>query len=633
MAGMLRVTDSMLQNSTLRSLQDNLRSIAQSNNQISTGQKFQVVSDSPMSVRRLISWETVVERNEKYQTNIEFSSSRLGASETALDEMSEMIIRARQIALQQINGSSTNQTRANSAVEVDSLINESLTLVNRKFGDRYLFGGTRVDEAPFERSGNFVSYQGDDTEPMIEIAPSMMFESSVSGVRAFGGFSSEITSAADLDPVAVMTTSLNMLNNGRGVAKGMVEIRDGLGDRELVDLSGAKTLDDVVNMLNDSGFIDSVALLPDGKGLQLQKSGANLSILDVNGGTTASDLGIVGTGMGPVALGGDFDPMVMPMTPLNELVGGNGVDMTGFTITNGDVSANIDLTGATTVEDLLNAINSSGTNAMARLSEDGRSIQILSTLAGAGLFIEENGGTTAADLGFLLSPNDTPIDRLHQGAGLGTAAGPDFRITAADGTSFEVDISTALTVGDVVELVNNHPDNGGAVTAQALGDPLRLQVNDTSGVGGDLVIDPLSGSFGASSLGIDGTHSTGSVDGADLAPGGVRLDSVFDGFALLYQGLSTNSERTITEAMDALDRAETRVLQARATIGGRVRRLEISERRTEIETFEFRELMSQEGDTDIAEAVLEYQRHEFVYQASLQTSAGLLQNTILDFLN
>ncbi|MEM7164926.1 MAG: flagellar hook-associated protein FlgL [Planctomycetota bacterium] len=633
MAGMLRVTNAVLHNSTLSSLQDNLRAIAEDNRKISTGKQFAVASDNPLSVRRLIAWETVIERNEKYQSNIEFASSRLGATESALDQMNDMIIRAREIALQQINGTATDQTRANSAVEIDSLINESLTLVNRQFGDRYLFGGTRVDEAPFERAGNFVAYLGNDNEPAIEIAPTMMFESSISGVRAFGGFSSQISSASDLDPVAVMTTSLNMLNNGRGVEPGMVEIRDGLGERMLIDLSAAKTLDDVVNMLNNSGFIDSAALLPDGKGLQLQKAGANLTVLDVNGGSTASDLGLVGDGMGPVALGGDVDPMIMPITPLNELVGGSGVDTSGFTITNGTLSATIDFTSVTTVEDLLNAVNTSGTNTVARLNADGRSIEIMSTLAGADLFIEENGGTTAADLGFLLTADDTPVERFHGGGGLLSVPGADFRITAADATEFDVDVSSAQTLGDVVALINDNPANGGAVVAQALSGPLRIELTDASGVPGDLSVAHLNGSFSASTLGIDTTTSSGSIVGADLAPGGVRLESVFDGFALLYEGLSTSDDLTIEEAMRALDRAETGVLQARATVGGRVRRLEISERRTEIETFEFRELMSQEGDTDIAEAVLEFQRHEFVYQASLQTSAGLLQSTILDFLN
>ena len=61
-------------------------------------------------------------------------------------------------------------------------------------------------------------------------------------------------------------------------------------------------------------------------------------------------------------------------------------------------------------------------------------------------------------------------------------------------------------------------------------------------------------------------------------------------------------------------------------------RLEISRRRTELETLEMQDLLSREGDTDFAEAIVSLNRQETLYQASLQTAARLLQMSILDFL-
>ena len=105
-------------------------------------------------------------------------------------------------------------------------------------------------------------------------------------------------------------------------------------------------------------------------------------------------------------------------------------------------------------------------------------------------------------------------------------------------------------------------------------------------------------------------------------PGGV-----FD-----YIDGAAEDEVTLRRSLEALEAAETKVLHTRASLGGRIRRLEISLRRTQLETFEFQELRSQEGDTDLAAAIVRFNQHQTTYQAALQTSANLLQQSILDFL-
>lgn len=630
MAGLSRVTESLLSQQTLQSLQGTLRSIAAEDLKISSGRRYSALSDAPLSTRRLVTWERVIERNEKYESNIELGQSRLGASESALDEMGSIIRRAREIALGQINASATDETRLNASIEIDALVREGLSLANRQFGDRYLFGGSLVDSQPFSRVGAYVSYAGDDHETRVEIAPGMTFEASVSGVRAFGGFSSEVQGRADLNPAVSSETPLAMLNRGRGVQLGRIEILDGNGNA-YVDLEDAKTLGDVVDAINGSGFATAV-LKADRTGIEISKAGANLTIADVNGLTTASDLGIAKQSMGAVLVGDDVNPNLRTSTNLSELLAGSGVDPTGFTLRNGNLSATIDVTGMETIEDLLNAVNSSGTATVARLSADSSGIEILSHLAGADLFIEEAGGQTARDLGLVIPPSDVPLARLHGGRGLIPVDGDDFRVTLRDGSVLDVDVSDAETLGAVVELINNHPGNGGLLVAEAVEPPTRLRLQDHSGGAGDLSVTVLNGSFVAGGLGIEASSSTGTIEGEDLSPGGVRLESVFDGLGLLYDGLVGSSEVTLRRSLEALQAAETKVLHTRASLGGRIRRLDISLRRTQLETFEFQELKSQEGDTDLAEAIVRFNQHQTTYQAALQTSASLLQQSILDFL-
>jgi flagellar hook-associated protein 3 FlgL len=115
-----------------------------------------------------------------------------------------------------------------------------------------------------------------------------------------------------------------------------------------------------------------------------------------------------------------MNPRITPLTPLTQLRGGAGVDLAGLKITNGLLSATIDLTAATTVEDLLNRINSSGTAVRAEINAAGTGINILNPTQGTAMTIAENGGTTAADLGIRSFHATTPLAQLNGGGGVRT---------------------------------------------------------------------------------------------------------------------------------------------------------------------------------------------------------------------
>lgn len=617
--------------SVLRQLQGNLFALSQQERQIASGQLYERPSDAPLAVRRMITWERWISRSEKYEANIELATGRLSTAEGTLDELNEVVIRAREIALQQINASATEETRSNAAVEISAMIDETITLANRRFADRYLFAGTELTRAPFERVGDYVVHNGDDQPSRVEIAAGMVFSDSVTGAQAFGGMSSEIRGVADLGPIVTDSTLLADLNGGRGVRLGEIEIRDGSGERLRIDLSGAKTVGDVVERINETGFA-TVTMNATDNGLALSRPGADLTIVDVSGGRAARDLGIATAGGGTTVIGADLDPIARVTTALSELRDGAGLDLSGLVITNGNLSATLDFSAAETLEDVINQINASGTSVIARLSSDGRSLMVQSNLAGAELRVEENGGTTAAELGLWVDVDQLQLAALNGGTGIFQADGADFRITTSDGSTIDIELAGASTLGEVVELLNDHPDNGGKFVAESAGNPTRLRLTDTAGGADELQVAAINGSYSASTLGIEGASTGGVLEGNDLRPGGTRLVSVFDGFALLYQGLATSDTTVITRALEALENAETKVLETRAEIGGQVRRLEISARRTELERLEMSELVSLEGDTDLATAIVEFQQQQTVYQAALQTAAALIQPSLLEFL-
>lgn len=262
----------------------------------------------------------------------------------------------------------------------------------------------------------------------------------------------------------------------------------------------------------------------------------------ISRGFTDTDTTPVGEGSFTLELG---NIRLDRATSLDILNGMSGVHRGQVKITDrsGD-SAVVDLSDTVTVQDVINRINQAeGINVTAMVnfySSDGRGIEITDgTGQSAGnLKVEEvSGGTTATDLGVLkdvaadvltgdaivyLSEN-TPLSMLNDGNGVRTSTGSDFRISLRDGvTTFDVDVSDALTLGDVAEAINDADGNPGTLVASI--SDLGLELVDTSTSDpGTLSVTALGTSKAAGDLGIEKTETGGgasyTMTGDDIMAG------------------------------------------------------------------------------------------------------------------
>jgi flagellin-like hook-associated protein FlgL len=156
-------------------------------------------------------------------------------------------------------------------------------------------------------------------------------------------------------------------------------------------------------------------------------------------------------GTGPITIGA-------PLTT----AGGSGAMFdkdSGMQITNGGRTVNVSFHDATTLEDVLNTLNGSTANVFAQINADGTGIDVRSRLSGSDFRIGENGGQTATQLGLRTFTAETRLTDLNFGVGVHEADGLDFTIRRNDGVELKIDIATAKTIGDVMNMINNHPDN------------------------------------------------------------------------------------------------------------------------------------------------------------------------------
>ncbi len=143
----MRITENMRYGSLIDSLgraQGNYSSLME---QMASQKKINRPSDDPVGTTRVLDFRGVRDSIAQYGRNIENADAWLQLSETKLENISDLIGEAREAGI----NDQSSQTRQVLAQNVGSLLEEILSLANSKFGDRYLFAGSRTDQVPFER--------------------------------------------------------------------------------------------------------------------------------------------------------------------------------------------------------------------------------------------------------------------------------------------------------------------------------------------------------------------------------------------------------------------------------------------------------------------------------------------------
>jgi flagellar hook-associated protein 3 FlgL len=335
----------------------------------------------------------------------------------------------------------------------------------------------------------------------------------------------------------------------------------------------------------------------------------------------------------------------VPMSATTSQGSGTDLDQTsGLKITNGDKSGVVDISGAKTVEDLLNLLNGAKLDLLATVDPNGKGIQIQSRASGADLSIGENGGLTASQLGIRTLDNNTLLSDFNYGQGVtANPSGNDFTITRSDGVSFAVTLGSAQTVQDVLNLINNDAANVGTgkVFAQlaSVGNGITLtEFSPTSP--GALTIARNRQSEAARQLGLVGrtvdstAAATGGpiqmISGRDANP--IEVKGVFNSLLRLQRAIEANDPAAIERASGLLQDAADQAVFGRADIGARSKALDAISTHLDDEQVQLKAALSGEIDTDLVSAISDLQARQASFQATLQLAAKTYQLSLLNFL-
>jgi flagellar hook-associated protein 3 FlgL len=148
-----------------------------------TLKKLNRPSDDPVGAAKVLEVRTDKVNNEQFQVNARLANAFLDNTDHALEDISEIVMRAKEIAIgQSSNASSTPESRYGVAEEVNQLFQRAVATGNRRIGDRYIFGGFKTTQSPVDADGH---YLGDDGEMMVEIGREVFIGANLPGHEVF----------------------------------------------------------------------------------------------------------------------------------------------------------------------------------------------------------------------------------------------------------------------------------------------------------------------------------------------------------------------------------------------------------------------------------------------------------------
>jgi flagellar hook-associated protein 3 FlgL len=126
--------------------------------QVSTGQKAQRYAGIADQADMLVNLESTDARTQQYVSNNNLVSSRLTAMDTALSQLTNIATQAKTLLVNANNSSDASQMAINQ--QAQNLLNQAAGILNVKFGDSYLFSGTRTDTPPVDLNASGYSAPG-----------------------------------------------------------------------------------------------------------------------------------------------------------------------------------------------------------------------------------------------------------------------------------------------------------------------------------------------------------------------------------------------------------------------------------------------------------------------------------------
>ncbi|TKJ40278.1 flagellar hook-associated protein 3 [candidate division LCP-89 bacterium B3_LCP] len=146
---MQRITNNMMVNDLIRTLNERMRSLNDLQQQLSSGKQVFYASDDPAAAGLILELRSHLSQNSQFQENVQSGVNWLGSTESVIQQLNDILTQARADAVEGSNSALGAEAMADLANEVDSYLENIFALANDQYSGKYMFGGTNTNTSPF----------------------------------------------------------------------------------------------------------------------------------------------------------------------------------------------------------------------------------------------------------------------------------------------------------------------------------------------------------------------------------------------------------------------------------------------------------------------------------------------------
>lgn len=187
----MRVTNSMITRGLLANLNRHMTRMEELHLQLSSGKRLRVPSDDPAGTSIGMRLHTTLTQVRQHRANLDAGLSWLQATDAALQEATDTLNRAKELAVYGATDTLPQESRDALAAEVDQLFQHMIDIANTRHGGLYIFSGNQTLTAPYTL-GPFQPgppaappYAGDDGQRLYEFSDGVTVPVNVPGNEVF----------------------------------------------------------------------------------------------------------------------------------------------------------------------------------------------------------------------------------------------------------------------------------------------------------------------------------------------------------------------------------------------------------------------------------------------------------------
>lgn len=145
----MRVTHGLLSDSLITLLGRDLERLLRMQERIATGRNYRAASENPIATAQIVRYTGKMAKSAQYRRTVDTGVIWNEMTSSTLAHVKELLMAILGVSERVSDSSTTSAERAQAAVGVNSLLEELVMAANRKFNDKYLFGGTETLTVPF----------------------------------------------------------------------------------------------------------------------------------------------------------------------------------------------------------------------------------------------------------------------------------------------------------------------------------------------------------------------------------------------------------------------------------------------------------------------------------------------------